>query len=219
MATSASMRIDVVQRHARAAPCSAGTTPCGSTAVSRFMRAGGRAARRRSARRREALEIPEVDEHPAAGRRACRERQGEAALDVIESPGARNRPAAASASIAPLPGRVGTSEIDGRAAGEGHVDRAQQPLVLLAGGNERRRDQQEHAQRDAAARQRSRPRAELGRASFACSAARARRDARSPAPSPLRARPRRPALRRRRDRARRAADPRARRRARDAIRR
>ena len=58
---------------------------------------------------REALQIPEIDEHPAAAG-ACVERQREAALDVVERRARGTMPASASASIAPLPGRVGTSE-------------------------------------------------------------------------------------------------------------
>ena len=98
---------------------------------------------------REPLQIPEVDEDPAAAAGACASAKRQAALDVVERRGAEGAGRGQRLHRAVARTRRHQRD-DRRAAGEGGVDRAQQPRVLIGRGHERRRDQQEHAQRDAA---------------------------------------------------------------------
>ena len=108
----------------------------------------------------EAIQIPAVDEHPASAI-GVTERQGEAALDVIQ--GRLAKQASLGQRFHRSVSRPGRYErYHGSAAAECRVHRAQKPVVLFAGGHERWGDQQEHTQRDVAARQCSRRVLELG---------------------------------------------------------
>ena len=81
------------------------------------------------------LEIPEIDEHPAAAAERGRAPARSCARCRRDS-GARNEPASASASIAPLPGRVGTSDTtDAPQAKAASTERSSHASCSSAGTN------------------------------------------------------------------------------------
>ena len=114
-------------------------------------RGGGRAARRCSAGTARTARDPRDRRTP--GRARARASSASAKLRSMSSrSGARNDPAAASASIAPLPGRVGTSDTTEAPQANAASTERSSHASCSCGGNERRRDQQEDAQRHAAIR-------------------------------------------------------------------
>ena len=114
----------------QARSCGPRTRRPAATDWSRFMawRRSRRAARQSGARR-EALEVPEIDEHPSTAARV-RQCEREAALDVFEA--RRAEPSGRSQRVDRAVARPRRHQRhDRRAAGKGGVDRAQQPRVLL----------------------------------------------------------------------------------------
>ena len=78
---------------------------------------------------REPPQIPDIDEHQSTAARMS-EGQRETALDVFEI--GRVEPSGGSQLVdRAIAWSRGHERYDGRAAGEGGVDRAQQPFVLL----------------------------------------------------------------------------------------
>ena len=153
-ATSASMRFDGnAGRHWRHALLIAGRARhvAGRTSCSRFIACRrSRRAAMQSRAVREPLEIPEIDEHPSTPSRVC-QGQREAALDVFEV--WRAEPSGGGQRVDRAVARPRRHQRhDGGAAGEGGVDRAQQPRVLLVA---RERTAARSAGRRAAPRPRS----------------------------------------------------------------
>ena len=81
---------------------------------------------------REPLEVPEIDEHPSTPSRV-RQSQREAALDVVEAGRAERSGVGQRVDRAVARPRRHQRH-DGRAAGEGGVDRAQQPASCSSAG-------------------------------------------------------------------------------------
>ena len=138
--------LDRQQRHLDMAPSHVAHA-CGETVRwSRFMRCRrSRRGARHSGQSREPLEIPEIHEDPAATL-GVRRSPARGCARRLTSPARANDPVSASASIVPLPDRVGTSDTTDAPQAKAASTERSSHCVLLERRNERRLNEQKDAQ-------------------------------------------------------------------------